>query len=294
MMRISVGRRLFTFCNILFMIFMVIFCVAPFLHVLFASVSDPAYIARHRGVILYPVGIHFEGYRLVLQNPNIAQGYRSTAFYTAAGTLVSVSLTAVGAYVLSRRKVLLAPVFMKLVTFTMFFSGGLIPFFLTVNKLGLMNTRWAVIFPYCISAWNMIIMRSAFKALPAALEESARIDGANDFLILFCIVLPLSLPVLSVITLFYAIGYWNSWVPSVIFLQKRSLFPLQLLLREVLIQNDVTKIAAIAELEEMESEFYRDLTKYTTIMVATLPIVFVYPLLQKYFIKGLMVGSIKE
>lgn len=293
-MRVSVGRRVFTAVNTLFMLMMVIFCVVPFLHVLFASVSDPAYIAQHRGVILFPVGLNIEGYKLVLKNPNIVQGYLNTFFYTGVGTLISIALTSLGAYVLSRQGVLWTPILMKLITFTMFFSGGLIPFFLVVNGIGLMNTRWAVILPYAISAWNLIIMRSSFKALPASLEESARIDGANDIVILVGIVLPLSLPVLSVMILFYAINYWNSWFPAVIFLQKRRLFPLQLLLREVLIQNDITKIAAIAELEELESEFYRDLTKYTTIMVATLPIVLIYPFLQKYFVKGLMVGSIKE
>nr|HML45159.1 carbohydrate ABC transporter permease [Clostridia bacterium] len=293
-MRVSLGRRAFTVVNALFMVMMVFFCVVPFLHVLFASVSDPAYIAQRRGVILFPVGINVEGYKLVLRNPNIVQGYLNTFFYTGVGTLISIALTSLGAYVLSRQGVLWMPVLMKLITFTMFFSGGLIPFFLVVNGIGLMNTRWAVILPYAISAWNLIIMRSSFKALPSSLEESARIDGANDIVILVCIVLPLSLPVLSVMVLFYAINYWNSWFPAVIFLQRRNLFPLQLLLREVLIQNDITKIAAIADLEELESEFYRDLTKYTTIMVATLPIIFVYPFLQKYFIKGLMVGSIKE
>jgi len=293
-MRVSMGRRAFTVVNTLFMVMMVFFCVVPFLHVLFASISDPAYIAQRRGVILFPVGINVEGYKLVLKNPNIVQGYLNTFFYTGVGTLISIALTSLGAYVLSRQGVLWTPFLMRLITFTMFFSGGLIPFFLVVNGIGLMNTRWAVILPYAISAWNLIIMRSSFKALPASLEESARIDGANDIVILVGIVLPLSLPVLSVMILFYAINYWNSWFPAVIFLQRRSLFPLQLLLREVLIQNDITKIAAIAELEELESEFYRDLTKYTTIMVATLPIIFVYPFLQKYFIKGLMVGSIKE
>ncbi len=293
-MRMSLGRRVFLLVNTLFMLAMVLFCIVPFFHVLFASVSNPAYIAQHRGVILYPVGFNLEGYKLVLKNPNIGQGYLNTIFYTGVGTLVSIALTSLGAYVVSRQGVLWAPLLMKLMTFTMFFSGGLIPFFLVVNGIGLMNSRWAVILPYAISAWNLIIMRSSFKALPASLEESARIDGANDIVILVRIVLPLSLPVLSVMVLFYAISYWNSWFPAVMFLQRRSLFPLQLLLREVLVQNDITKIASIAELQELESEFYRDLTKYTTIMVATLPIVFIYPFLQKYFVKGLMVGSIKE
>lgn len=292
--KISISRRLFFVCNTLFMILMVLACLLPFTHVLFASVSDPAFIAQNRGIVLYPRGFNLLGYKLVFQNPSVISGYYNTLIYTVFGTALGVLLTAMGAYVLSRKNVLWNKFFMKMITFTMFFSGGLIPFFLVVDRMGLSNTRAAMVIPYAVSAWNIIIMRTSFRQISDSLEESARIDGANDFLILFKIILPLSMPVVAVMILFYAIGYWNSWFPAVIFLRKREFFPLQLVLREVLIQSDLSKMMKIADLEKTNDAYYRMLVKYTTIIVATLPVVFVYPFLQRYFIKGIMIGSIKE
>ncbi len=292
--KISLSRRVFVLFNTVFMVLMVLVCLIPFTHVLFASVSDPAFISQNRGLVLYPRGFNLVGYELVFKNPSVVTGYANTLFYTVGGTAFSLLLTAMGAYVLSRRNVLLNKFFMKMITVTMFFSGGLIPFFLVVDRLGLSNTRAAVIIPYALSTWNMIIMMTSFREIPVSLEESAKIDGANDFLVLFKIILPLSMPVVAVMILFYAIGYWNSWFPAVIFLRKRELFPLQLILREVLIQSDLSKMMKVADLEKSNDAYYRMLVKYTTIVIATLPVVFVYPFLQRYFIKGVMIGSIKE
>lgn len=292
--RISMSRRLFVGINTLLMVFMVLVCLLPFTHVIFASISSPAFISQNRGIVLYPHGFNLIGYKLVFKNPSVVTGYYNTLFYTVAGTAISLLLTAMGAYVLSRKNVLWNKFFMKVIIVTMFFSGGLIPFFLVVDRLGMSDTRMAVIIPYAIGTFYLIIMRTSFAQIPDSLEESAKIDGANDFLILFRIIIPLSMPVIAVMILFYAVGYWNSWFPAVIFLRKRELFPLQLILREVLIQNDLSKMIKIADLEKTNDAYYRMLVKYTTIVVATLPVIFVYPFLQRYFIKGIMIGSIKE
>lgn len=174
------------------------------------------------------------------------------------------------------------------------FSGGLIPFFLVVDGLGLTGSIWALIIPYAVSMYNIIIMRTSFSSIPVSLEESARIDGANDFFILFRIILPLSMPVVAVMILFYGVGHWNSWFAAVIFLRDRKLFPLQLILREILVTNDVSKMMAVRELTAADEQLYRMLIKYSTIVVASLPIVCIYPFLQKHFVKGVMIGSIKE
>ena len=181
---------------------------------------------------------------------------------------------------------------MMMVVFTMFFGGGMIPNFLLIKSLGLYDSRWAIILPGLIGTMNLIIMRSSFMAIPESLEESARIDGANDMVILFKIILPLSGPVIAVMILFYGVGHWNAWFNAMIYLRRRALFPLQLILREILIQNATEEMTlgtdrgATAALEEI--------IKYSTIMVATLPILAVYPFLQKYFVKGVMVGAVKE
>ena len=176
----------------------------------------------------------------------------------------------------------------------MFFSGGLIPFYLTVRGLGLNNTRWAIIIPSAISTWNMIVMRTSFMELPASPEESARIDGANDFTILFRIIIPLSKAIMAVMVLFYSVGMWNSWFNASIFLNDRKAYPIQLILREILILNDKGDMLQVLHGISAQSEdMYRQLVQYTTIVVATVPILFAYPFLQKYFVKGIIVGSLK-
>lgn len=199
-------------------------------------------------------------------------------------------MTALAAYGLSRKGVLLSNGIMFLITFTMFFGGGLIPSYLLIKDLGLINSRWALLLPGMIGTTNLIIMRTSFKAIPVSLEESARLDGANDFVILFRIIIPLSMPVIAVMTLYYGVGHWNSWFNAMIYLQDRNLFPLQLILREILIDNSTDVI----ELESNDSEPIAETIKYATIMVATIPILFIYPFIQKYFVKGVMIGAIKQ
>jgi putative aldouronate transport system permease protein len=259
-----------------------------------ASLSNPYQVTASGALLFWPKGFNPGAYRIVFRNPDVATGYANTLFYVIVGTSINILLTVLAAYVLSRKWVYGRNVIMMLITFTMFFGGGLIPNYLLVKNLHLMDTRWALILPNAVAVWNIIIMRTYFNTIPDSMEESAKIDGATDMTVLFRIILPLSMPVIAVMILFYAVGQWNSWFPAVIFLRKRELFPLQLILREVLIQNDVTKVMKVADIEKGNDAYFRMLVKYSTIVVATLPVIFVYPFLQKYFISGIMIGSIKE
>lgn len=215
--------------------------------------------------------------------------YQNTVIYVVLGTVINIFMTTLGAYGLSRKNVLLSNAIMFFIVFTMFFSGGLIPMYLLMQNLSLINTRWAMWLPGMIGTTNLIIMRTSFKAIPSSLEESARIDGANDFVILYRVIVPLSKPVIAVMLLYYGVGHWNSWFNAMIYLQDRNLYPLQLILREILIDSTTDVI----ELGGDDSEPIAQTIKYATIMVATVPILCVYPFLQKYFVKGVMIGAIK-
>ncbi|MCZ8517730.1 carbohydrate ABC transporter permease [Paenibacillus filicis] len=286
------GEKLFDAFNIAFMLILCIVTLYPFMYVLFASLSEPLSIVQHRGLLLWPQGLNLKAYKAVFDNPMIPSGYRNTLFYVVLGTSINILMTSLGAYVLSRRNVLFKNAIMIMIVITMFFHGGLIPSYLLITKLGMLNTPWALIIPGAISTWNLIIMRTSFQSIPASLEESARIDGANDFAICFRIILPLSLPVIAVMILFYAVGHWNAWFDAMIYLRNRQLFPLQLILREILITNNTdTMTTNVGSLEAM---YLAETIKYATIMVATIPILVLYPFLQKYFVKGVMIGAIKE
>jgi putative aldouronate transport system permease protein len=245
--------------------------------------------------LVAPLGFSLKGYELVFKNKDVINGFLNTIFYVVVGTSINLLLTSMSAYVLSRKDLLWGKFIMFMVTFTMFFSGGLIPLFLQVDRLGLYNTRWAIILPGAISVWNLILMRTSFLGIPDSLEESARMDGANDFTVLFRIILPVSKATLAVIALFYAVGQWNSWFNAMIFLRDRSKYPLQLILREILINNDTREMMSGAKgnAQFVRDDAYKSLIQYCTIVVATIPILFVYPFLQKYFVKGVMIGSIK-
>lgn len=287
----SNGEKAFDFMNMLVLFILVVLTLYPFLHVAFASISEPSQLIRHRGLLLRPLGINLASYRMVLNYPMIIKGYQNTVFIVVIGTTLNLLMTSLGAYVLSRRGVYWKNLIMFVVVFTMFFSGGLIPFYLQVRNLGLADSRWALIFPTLLSTWNLIVMRTSFAAIPDSMEESARIDGANDFVILFRIILPLSVPVIAVMVLFYGVGHWNSWFNAMIFLRTRSLYPLQLVLREILISSDTSQMTT--NVGAVDVEAVGQTIKYATVMVATLPILFIYPFLQKYFVKGIMIGALK-
>lgn len=288
----SFGEKTFDLGNAVLMIGLSVITLYPLIYVLFASLSNPEFVVQNRGLILYPRGFTIEAYQMVFKNPNIIAAFGNTLFYVAAGTSLNIILTALGAYGLSRRNVMLKNPIMFLIVFTMFFEGGLVPLYLTIQNLGMLDSRLSLIVPTAVSAFNLIIMRTAFQAVPESLEESARIDGAGDWTILFRVVLPLSMPVVAVMILFYGVSHWNAWFYATIFLQDRDLFPLQLILREILISNDTSSMASGVSSSDQMS--VGETIKYATIIVATAPILFLYPFLQKYFVKGVMIGAIKE
>jgi len=292
LIRKSWGERTFDTVNVTFMLLISFVSVYPLVYVLLASLSDPTAVAAHRGMMFYPKGFTFDAYENVFKNPNILRSYMNTLIYVSAGTAINIFLTALGAYALSRRDVMWKNTIMFLIVFTMFFSGGIIPSYILVEKLGLMNTYFALLLPNAISAFNLIVMRTAFQGIPYSLDESARMDGATDWKILFRIVMPLSLPVIAVMVLFYGVSHWNSWFGAMIYLQDRSLFPMQLILREILISNDTTSMTIDASAADVAR--IGQTIKYATIIIATLPVLMLYPFLQKYFVKGVMIGAIKE
>lgn len=293
LIRKTPGDIAFDVIIVVIMVGLMVVTIYPFVYVLFASVSDAAPLLQHRGILWKPIGFTLQAYKLVFQNPMILIGYGNTIFYVVVGTVLNVFLTTLGAYALSRKKVMWKKPIMLAIVFTMFFSGGLVPRYLLVHDLGLLDTRWALILPTAVSAWNLIIMRTAFQGIPESLEESARIDGANDFTILFRIVFPLSLPVIAVITLFYAVYHWNSYFDAMIFIRNRDLYPLQLVLREILVQNDTNNFTNAASMVGDQYKIGQTI-KYAIIIVSTVPILFLYPFLQRYFVKGVMIGSLKE
>ena len=265
-------------------------CLYPMVHVFMGSFSDPIQLMRHTGPILWPKGYSLKGYEVVLNNPNIWIGYRNTLLYVVAGTAINILMSCFGAYALSRRNFMFKRVITVGIVFTMYFSGGMIPNFLLVQNLGIYNTPLAMLLPTAIITWNLIVMKTSFQNVPASLEESAKIDGANDFVVLFHIFIPVAKATIAVMILFYAVFHWNSWFNAMLYLQDRKLYPLQLFLREILIASSTSGNMAL----DSDMPFMEDLVKYCTIIISTVPILCIYPFAQKYFMTGVMMGSLKE
>lgn len=289
-MKSSFGDKLFDTCNYALLTVLMLITLYPFLYVVFASLSTPSELIKHTGILWKPQGFFLEGYRLVLLNPMIGVGYRNTLFYVAVGTVMNVFFTALFAFVLSRRDLFWKKYMMMMIVFTMFFSGGLIPDYMLVKHLGMLDTRWALIVPGLIATWNLIIMRTSFQSIPYELEESAKMDGASDWTVFWKIILPLSVPLLAVMVLFYGVQHWNAWASALIYLRDRDLFPLQLVLREILIQNSMNDMT---NLTTDSDPFLGEVVKHATIVVATVPILVLYPLIQRHFTKGVMIGALK-
>lgn len=269
---------------------LILVCVYPFLYILFSSLSDPMLLMKHRGILFMPAGLSFNAYQKVLADDRILIGFRNTLVYVGLATCINMLLTTIGAYALSRKNVMFSNAITIGIVITMYFNGGLVPLYLIVKGLGLYNSVWAVLLPSAIAAWNVLITRSFFQSLPDSMEESAKIDGANDFTIFYKIVLPLSTPILAVITLFYMVGNWNSFFFALVFIRDPNIFPLQLVLREILIKNDPTILTNVSNDRYQIGETI----KYATIMVVMIPVLISYPFLQRYFVKGVMIGAIKQ
>jgi len=288
------GEKIFQVVNNIIMAILCIICVYPLWYVLVCSISDPILLYAQRGIMVWPLGEwSFRGYKLVMENPNIPIGFRNTLIYMGAGTLINMFLTTTAAYGLSRKNCYWNGPIMKFIAFTMYFQGGLIPFYLMVKGMGLLDTFSGIILPVAVNTWNLVVMRTSFAGIPDSLEESARLDGANDWTILWRIFFPLAQATVAVIALFYAVTWWNNWFNPSIFLSSKDKYPLQLVLREILLKNDTSSMTQIGSVGQSQQEQFRMLVKYCTIIVATVPILVVYPFLQRYFVKGVMIGSIK-
>lgn len=291
--RNSISRRIFVILNTLFFITFSFICLAPLLHVLMASISDPRLLMASKGILLKPLGeINLKGYQLVFQNKSILNGYMNTLIYVVATTFLAMTLTLFAGYVLSRKELKLKKPLAIMIIFTMIFNGGLIPGYMVVRGLGMINTRWAIIIPGVINAFYIMMMKSAFEQIPDSYEESAKLDGAGPLTILFRILVPLVKASIAVIVMFNIVGQWNSWFPASIFLTKsRELWPLQLVMREILVQNDVATVLKGAN--QGQVDLFKGLVKYATIVAGTLPILCVYPFVQKYFVTGITLGGVK-
>ena len=278
--------------NFLIGAFLTIICLLflyPIVHVLAASFSDPMQLMNHRGLLFKPTGFSLDGYEAVMQNKGLWTGYGNTIFYVLAGTFVNMVFTIVAAYVLSRKGWRLKKQITFFIVFTMYFTGGIIPNFLLVKGLGILNSRLALILPNAIATWNLLVLRTGFASVPESLIEAPKIDGANEWQIMWKVVVPVSKASIAVILLFYAVGHWNSWFNAMVYLPSaRELYPLQLYLREILISN--ADVAA----GDNTINYIGELVKYCAIIVSTVPILCIYPFVQKYFVQGVMMGSIKE
>ncbi|WP_335991450.1 carbohydrate ABC transporter permease [Glycomyces sp. MUSA5-2] len=262
----------------------------PLINIVASSFSSPAAVSGGR-VFLWPVEFTFIGYEAVLSNDQILTGFGNSVFYAVVGTLVSVALTVMIAYPLSRTELVGRKVLIGGVLFTMLFSGGLIPTYMVVRALGLLDTRWAIILPAAIGAWQVLIAMTFFRSsIPGELYEAAQLDGASDLRFLWSVVLPLSKPLLAVIALMYGIGQWNSYFSALIYLRSEDLYPLQLVLRDILIVNTRggTNIA-----DQLAAQQMADLMKFSLIVISTVPVLLVYPFVARHFTKGVMLGSVK-
>ena len=291
----TIGDKIFDTFNGFIMILAILITLYPIWYVVVASLSSSNALMQHQGLLFTPLGqINLEAYKAVLiKDPMILTSYKNTLIYVVLGTVTSLLLTTLGAYGLSRKNVKLANPIMFMITFTMLFHGGLIPTFLWVKELNMTNTIWAMIIPNAVSVYNLVIMRTNFQGIPVSLEEAAKIDGAGDFTIFIKIIIPLSKAVIAVMVLFYSVAIWNAWFWAMVFLgTERELYPLQLILRELLITNSTDSLTT--GVGAADSESVGRTIQYAAIVVSIVPILMVYPFVQKYFVKGVMIGAIKS
>ena len=287
----SPARILFLILNTILMVLIAFVCCVPIWHVIMASISDPGLVDKNTGLILFPLGkVSINGYKYVLSYNNVWIGYRNTIFYVVAQCLITGVLTVVAGYILSRKRFQFRGIFMGIISFTMLFNGGMIPTYMVVRDLHMLDTRWAMLIPSALNVFYIIIMRTSIQTIPDSLEESATIDGAGELTIMFKIILPLSKATFAVILLFIAVAKWNEWFPALLYLSDNSRYPLQMFLRDILIkQTDFTSSSDALD----QTQLYKVLVKYCVIVVSTLPILCVYPFVQKYFVTGVMIGSVK-
>lgn len=286
--------RIFNIVNIIIMVIVVIVIAYPLYFVIIASVSSPNAVNGGK-VLLWPVDITFSGYREILNYKPIWTGYLNSVFYTVVGTLINLALTLPAGYALSRKNLFGRKPIMFLFAFTMFFSGGMIPTYMVIKRLGMLNTVWAMLLPGACSVYNIIVTKTYMETnIPNDLIDAAVIDGCSDFQTFFDVVLPLSKPIIAVMTLFYAIGHWNSYFDALLYLDDPKKYPLQLVLRELLLQNQTNSMAGGVGASIAEQAQLAEQMKYGIIIVACIPMMMMFPFVIKHFKKGVMVGSIKS
>lgn len=282
--------KVFRVINFLIMVFVIILTLYPFLYVLAQSFSSEKYIMKGM-VSIFPRGFTTETYHVVMKEKDFWIEYKNTILYTVLGTIISLFLTSILAYALSKKRLKGRSFFLAAAMFTMFFGGGIIPNYVVVKALGMRNTIWAIVIPGAISTYNMIIMKTFFEGLPNELEEAASVDGLNTYGIIWKIVLPLSKPIMATMALFYAVAMWNSWFPAFLYLDNKKLFPVTLYIRNIIAGTQTT-----AENSGSNSEALSQVAatiKSASIILTVLPILCVYPFVQKYFVTGVMIGSVK-
>jgi len=289
--RMNIGERLYVFFCYFLIIALCITILYPFIYMISASLSSTTAVMRNK-VVLWPVDFTAEAYRVVVQYKGIWTAYANTIFYTVVGTFINLAFTILAAYPLSKKRWGARKVMSFILVFTMWFGGGQIPFYLTLKNLNLLNTRLAILIYGAVSAYYVIIFRTHFESLPDSLEESARIEGANDFTILTKIMLPLSKPIMAAIALYYAIGRWNAYFWEMMILQDEDKLPVQVILQRIVINSQLSEDVASALTAGQQS--FPMTIKFAAIVITALPIICIYPFLQKYFVSGALVGSVKE
>jgi putative aldouronate transport system permease protein len=288
----SFGDVLFDSINIIVMLFLVFVTLYPMYFVIVASFTNSIELKWSQGFLWYPKGFTARAYAMAFQHPLIVSGYKNIMFVMVFGLAINIIMTLFAAYFLASKNLMFKKPVLFMMLFTMFFSGGMIPGYLNIRSLGLFNSLWALILPAAISVYNTIIYRTAIETVPDSLAESAKIDGANDFSILFRIIFPLVKPTTVVLLLYYGVGHWNSWFPASIFISDNYKMPIQNILRAILI--DASGILNSAtDMGDVAANQYAETIKYAAIVITTVPVLFIYPFIQKYFVKGAMIGAVK-
>jgi putative aldouronate transport system permease protein len=288
------GDRIFHAVNTALMGVICIIVLYPLYYVIIASVTDPAAI-RGGELLFYPERLYFEGYAAAFRFKPLLSGYRNSIVYTIAGTLINIAVTIPGAYALSRKDMPGRNGIMLFMSFTMFFSGGMIPLYMLIRNLRIMDSIWALVLPGGVSVFNLIVVRTFYQSnIPSSILEAAKIDGCSDLRFFFRIVLPLSSTIIAVMVVFYAVNHWNSYFNAIMYMNTRSRMPLQAILRDLLIENTITVDMRVNPAEAVEKMKRADQLKYCVIVLASFPVMVLYPLAQKYFAQGVMIGSIKE
>ena len=290
-MKTSLGDKIFVVINSAILICLCIITLYPIWYVFCASMTSNTYLVSHPGILLWPHEMTFGAYKLAFSHPLLLSGYTNTLIILAVSLPINILMTLFAGYFMASKDVMFKPLLQGLIMFTMFFSGGMIPAYLNIRDLGLYNSLWALILPGALSVYNSIICKTAIESVPESLKESAYIDGANDVIILFRIIVPLIKATLAVLLLYSGVGHWNAWFNASIYLKDNEKLPIQNIMRAILIANSNVLNSAAAENDQVNQ--FAEAIKYSTIILTTVPVLCIYPFIQKYFVKGVMIGAVK-